>query len=178
MKRVVWLQTHTVFWLGEGTISVRVSDVWRTEIRTAAPLVPEMPIEKLKRHKSPGIDQIPAKLIKAGGRTIHSDIMYLLILFGISRNCLRSGRSRSLYLFIERVIKQTVVIIEAYPFCQLHTKFYPTSCDQGWLLVQRKLLGIINEDFDATGLLLVTYCAFIKYLRKIWNTMKQCITYL
>jgi len=28
----------------------------------------EMAIEKLKRHKSPGIDQIPAKFIKAGGR--------------------------------------------------------------------------------------------------------------
>jgi hypothetical protein len=30
----------------------------------------ELAIEKLKRHKSPGIDQIPAELIKAGGRTI------------------------------------------------------------------------------------------------------------
>jgi len=34
----------------------------------------EMAIEKLKRHKSPGIDQIPAELIKARGRTIHSEI--------------------------------------------------------------------------------------------------------
>jgi hypothetical protein len=41
------------------------------------PLVPEpsafeveLAIEKLKRHKSPGIDQIPAELTKAGGRTI------------------------------------------------------------------------------------------------------------
>jgi len=33
-----------------------------------------MAIEKLKRHKSPGIDQVPPKLIKAGGRTIHSEI--------------------------------------------------------------------------------------------------------
>jgi hypothetical protein len=30
----------------------------------------EMAIEKLKRHISPGIDQIPAELIKAGDRTI------------------------------------------------------------------------------------------------------------
>jgi hypothetical protein len=30
----------------------------------------------LKRHKSPGIDQIPAELIKAGGRTIHSDSVW------------------------------------------------------------------------------------------------------
>jgi hypothetical protein len=34
----------------------------------------EMDIEKLKSHKSPGIDQIPAELIKAGGRTICSEI--------------------------------------------------------------------------------------------------------
>jgi len=33
-----------------------------------------MAIEKLKRHNSPGIDQIPAELIKAGGRTICSEI--------------------------------------------------------------------------------------------------------
>jgi hypothetical protein len=46
----------------------------------------------------------------------------LLILFGIRMNCLRSG-SPSLFLFIRRVIKQTVVIIEAYHFCLLHTKF-------------------------------------------------------
>ena len=31
----------------------------------------EVAIEKLKRHKSPGIDQIPAELIKVGDRTIH-----------------------------------------------------------------------------------------------------------
>jgi hypothetical protein len=31
-------------------------------------------IEKLKNYKSPGIDQIPAELIKARGRTIFSDI--------------------------------------------------------------------------------------------------------
>jgi hypothetical protein len=42
-------------------------------MHTAEPLVPgprafedEMATEKLKRHKSPGTDQIPAKLIKAG----------------------------------------------------------------------------------------------------------------
>jgi hypothetical protein len=32
--------------------------------------VVEMPIEELKGHRSPGIDQIPAELIKAGSRTI------------------------------------------------------------------------------------------------------------
>jgi len=33
-----------------------------------------MAIVKLKRYKSPGTDKIPAKLIKAVGRTIRSEI--------------------------------------------------------------------------------------------------------
>ena len=52
----------------------------------AEPLVPEpsalaveLAIGKLKNHKSPGIDQIPAELIKAGGRTICSAIHKLII---------------------------------------------------------------------------------------------------
>ena len=63
-----------------------VNDVRQTKIRTAELLVPEvstfefeMAIEKLKRHKSPGIDQIPAELLKAVGRTIHSEINKLFI---------------------------------------------------------------------------------------------------
>jgi hypothetical protein len=51
-----------------------VSDVRQTEIHTAEPLVPEpsaseveFDIEKLKSHILPGIDRIPAELIKAGG---------------------------------------------------------------------------------------------------------------
>jgi hypothetical protein len=57
------------------------NDVRQTEIHAAEPLVPEpsifefeMGVEKLKRHKSPCIDQIPAELIKAGDRTIRSEI--------------------------------------------------------------------------------------------------------
>ena len=74
-----------------------VNDVRQTLIHTAEPLVPEpsaclfeMAIEKLKNRKSPGIDQIPAELIKASGKRF----INLLFLFGIKRNCLRSGRSR------------------------------------------------------------------------------------
>jgi len=58
-----------------------VNDVKQKEIHAAEPLVPEtsafdfqMAIEKLKRSKSPGIDQIPAELIKTGGRIIRSEI--------------------------------------------------------------------------------------------------------
>ena len=79
---MILLQTPTIFWLGGGTISQLlnvhgVNDVRRTDIHTAEPLVPEpsvfkfdMAIEKINRHKSPGNDQIPAELIKSGGRGI------------------------------------------------------------------------------------------------------------
>ena len=63
----------------------RVNEVWQTEIHTAEPLVPqpsafevESAIEKLRRQKSPDIDQIPAEMIKAGGRTIGYEIHTLI----------------------------------------------------------------------------------------------------
>ena len=39
----------------------------------------ELATERPKRHKSPGIDQILAELIKAGGRTIRFEIHKLII---------------------------------------------------------------------------------------------------
>ena len=62
-------------------LNVHGVNVRKTEIKSVGPLVPkpsplevETAIGKLKRHKLPGIDQIRAKLIKARGRTIRSEI--------------------------------------------------------------------------------------------------------
>ena len=87
-----------------------------------------MAIEKLKGHKSPGIDQIAAELIKAGGRTICYEINKRIISV-VNKEEL--DMSRLLYLSIRRAEKQIVTIIGAYHYCQLRTKFYPTSCCQG-----------------------------------------------
>jgi hypothetical protein len=61
------------------------NEFWQTEMYTAEPLVPEqnvfeveMAAEKLKRYKSPGIDQTPAQLITARGGTVHSEIHNLV----------------------------------------------------------------------------------------------------
>ena len=69
-------------------------DVRQEEIHTAEPLVSEpsafeveLAIEKLKSHKSPGIYQIPAELIKAGLGQFVVRSINLLFLFGIKRNC-------------------------------------------------------------------------------------------
>jgi len=71
-----------------------VKDVGQAEIHTAEPLVPdpsatevELAIDKLKSHKSLGIDQIPAELIKAGVEQFAWGFMNLLLLFGRRRNC-------------------------------------------------------------------------------------------
>jgi len=105
-----------------------VNDVRQTEIHTAEPLVPEpstfeveLAIEKLKSHKFPGIDQIPAELIKAVSRTIRLEIHKLVISIWNKEELPEEWK---------KSIKQTVVIIGAY-FCLLRTKFYPTSCCQG-----------------------------------------------
>jgi hypothetical protein len=58
----------------------------------------EMAIEKLKSHKSPDIDQILTELIMTGVDQFALRSINLLFLFGIRRNCLKSGMSRSLYL--------------------------------------------------------------------------------
>jgi hypothetical protein len=54
-------------------------------MHTAEPFVPEpsaseveVAIGKLKRYKSPGVDQIPAELIQAGGETLRSEIHKLI----------------------------------------------------------------------------------------------------
>jgi hypothetical protein len=54
-------------------------------MHTAEPFVPEpsateveVAIEKLKRYKSPGVDQILAELIQAGGETLHLEIHKLI----------------------------------------------------------------------------------------------------
>ena len=58
-----------------------VNDVGQTQMRIAEPQVPEpsafeveMTTEKLKSHKSHAIDQKPAELVEAGGRTIRFEI--------------------------------------------------------------------------------------------------------
>ena len=56
-----------------------------------------MAIEKLK-HKLPGNDHIPAELMQ-GVEKFTMKSINLLILFGIRKNCLRSGRSQSLYVY-------------------------------------------------------------------------------
>jgi hypothetical protein len=62
-----------------------VHDVEQMDVHMSEPLVPErslvkveIAIGKLKSYKSPGTDQIPAELIKAGCETLYSEVHRLI----------------------------------------------------------------------------------------------------
>jgi hypothetical protein len=63
----------------------RVNDIRHKQVHTAEPLVPDISpfeaenaIATLNKYKSPGIDQMPAELIQAGGETLPSEINKLM----------------------------------------------------------------------------------------------------
>ena len=142
---MIWLQTpHSILanwryyfsWL----LNVHgVNDVRQTEIHTAEPLVREpsasevgLAIEKLKSHKSPGIDQIPAELIKGGGKTICCEIHKLIISIW-NKEELPEEWKESIIVPIYKKGNKTDCNnyrgISLLPtICK---KFYPTSCCQG-----------------------------------------------
>jgi hypothetical protein len=90
----------------------------------------ELFTEKTKIHKSPGINQIPAELIKAGSRIIRAEIQLLFFSIRDKEELPEDGKSRSLYLSMRKTIKQILVIIGACRFCRQCSKCYSTNCCQ------------------------------------------------
>jgi hypothetical protein len=90
MRKATWLQTPTVVATWRKYFSQLfnvhgVKGVGQAELHTAETLISdpsayevELNIDMLKSHKSPGIDQIPAELIKVGGRTLCLEIHKLI----------------------------------------------------------------------------------------------------
>jgi hypothetical protein len=102
------------------------------DIHTAEPLVPEpslveveIAIGKLKSSKSPGTDQIPAELIKAGGETLCSEV-HRLICSIWNKEELPQQRKESVIVPNYKKGDKTVKIIEDSPSYELPTKFYLT----------------------------------------------------
>ncbi|PNF28088.1 hypothetical protein B7P43_G12259, partial [Cryptotermes secundus] len=94
-----------------------VSDVRQIEMHTVEPLIPdhspfefEIAIAMMKKSKSPGSDQIPAKLIQAGCKILRLKIHKLITSIWNKEELLISGKSL-LYQFTRSVIELTVVII-------------------------------------------------------------------
>ena len=140
----------------------------RQEIHTAEPLVPELSvfdvelaIEKLKSHKSPGIDHIPTELIKAGGGKIRYEIHKLISIWN-KEELPEEWKDWVIVPIHKKSGKTDCSNYRGIKFYQLRTKFYSTFFCQGSLHWLRKLVGIINVDFDATGQLLIILSAFVK----------------
>jgi hypothetical protein len=115
-----------------------VCDVRQIEVHTAerlvhspSPLENEILIEKLKKYKSPGNDQIWAELIQAGGEMLLSAIPKLINSVWNKEELPISGRSLLLYQFTKRVTKLIVIIIVGYHCYLHHRKFYRISFSQG-----------------------------------------------
>jgi len=161
-----------------------VNDVRQTETCTAEPLVPEpsafeveLAVEKLKSHKSPGIGQIPAELMKAGGRTICCEIHKHINSIWNKGKLPEKWKELSLYLSIRRALNKLYIITVSYHVCQLY-KILSNILLSRITAYAEETIGIINVDFDARGQLLIIYFVFVKYLRKNGKTVKQYISCL
>ena len=90
----------------------------------------EVAVEKLKRQKSPCIDQIPAELIKAGDRTIHSEICKLINSVLNKEECL--GEWKELIIApIFKSVKTDFSNCRGNSLFSTAYKICPTCCCQG-----------------------------------------------
>ena len=101
----------------------------------------------------------------------------LLILYGIRRNCMRSGKNRSLYLYVRRAIKQTVVITAAYHFCNLLTKFLSNILLSTLTPFAEEIIGDHQCVFRCNWSTTDHIFCIRQILEKNRNMMKQCISY-
>ena len=162
-----------------------VSEVRQAEVHSAEPLVPEpsaweveVAIEKLKSHKSPGIDQISAELIKAGGRTIRGAIHKLIIAIWNKEELPEEWKESVIVPIHKKGDKTECNNCRGISLLPTTYKILSNVLLSRLIHMQRKLWGIINVDSDAIGQLLITSSVFVKYLRKNGNTMRRCISSL
>jgi hypothetical protein len=106
-----------------------------------------------------------------GLRSINS-----LILFGIRKNFLISGRSLLFYQFTRRAIKLTVVIIVGYHCYQPHTIMSNILFLRLSEFVD-EIIWDVGVGFNVTGQLLNTFFAFFSYWRRNESTMRQYISF-
>jgi len=113
-------------------------DVGQTEIHTAEPLVPDpnasevqLAIDKLISHKSPGIDQIPAELIKVGSRTLCLEIHKLITAIWKREELPEEWKESIIVPIRKKGDKTDCNNYRGISLLPTTYKFYPTSCSQG-----------------------------------------------
>ena len=116
---------------------MEVNIVRQTEMHTAKPLVTELStfeteiaIEKLKRHKSPGVDQIPVELIKAGGREFRCEIHKLINYVWNKGKLSEEWKKSAIVPIYKKCDKTDCTNYRGISLLPTENKFYPTSCCQ------------------------------------------------
>jgi len=104
----------------------RLIDVRQTEIHAANPLVTEprafdveLSTEELKIHISPGIDQIPAELFRAGGKTVCCEIHKVIISILHIEKLPEKWKESIIIRIYKKRDKTDCSKCRAYQFCQL-----------------------------------------------------------
>ena len=90
-----------------------------------------MAFEKLKSHESPGIDQIPAELIKEGGRTIRYQIHKLIVSIWNKEELPADWKQSIIVPIYKKGDKTDCNNYRGISLLPTRTKLYPTSCCQG-----------------------------------------------
>ena len=90
----------------------------------------EMAIEKLKRHRSPGIDQIPAELMKARSRKFRSEVSKLINSIWNKDELSEEWKESIILPIYKKDDKTDCSNYRGNHVCQLRTKFYTASCCQ------------------------------------------------
>jgi hypothetical protein len=85
----------------------------------------------LKSHKSPGTDQIPVELIKAGGRTIHSAVHKRIISIWNKQELPEEWKESTIVPIYKKGDKTDCSNDRGIYFCQILIKFYLRSYSQG-----------------------------------------------
>ena len=129
-------------------------------------------------HKSPGIDQIPAELIKAGGKTIRCEIHKLIISIWNKKELPEEWKESIIVPIYKKGDKTDCSNYRGMSLLPTTYNILSNIMLSCLTPYAEEIIGIINLDFDATCQLLIIYSAFVKYLRKSGNTVKQCISFL
>jgi len=116
-------------------------------------------------------------LIKGGHRTICFDIHKLVNSVWNKEELSEEWKDLIIIPISEKGEKTDCSNYRSMSLFSTTYKLYPASCCHCKLHMQRILMGIISMNFNAVGQLLIIYSAFVKYLRKSVNRMKQCISY-
>ena len=161
-----------------------VNDVRQAEIHTAEPLVPEpsafeveLAIQKLESCRSPGIGQIPAESVKAGGRTIGAVIHKLIISIWNKEELPEEWKESIIVPIYKKGDKTDSNNYRGISLLPTTYKILSTVLLSRLIPYAEEVIGD-HQCGSSTGRLLIVHSAFVKYLRKNGNTMKQYISFL